>query len=519
MILRHWCLLVVMTAALTPAAFPASQPSDEEIRASIRKFTQIYEAVETNFADKVDSDKLVYQGAIPSMLRVLDPHSSFFDPKQNDLFRENQAGRYFGVGMIIWAPEGKVMVSYPFVGSPAFKAGLRPGDQLISVNDKSTEKLGTSDVSAMLKGPRGTPAQIVVKRVGQDAPITFNVIRDQVPRPSVSFAFFAQPGIAFLKIDSFNENTSKEVDHALKELDESKIQGLILDLRDNGGGLVGECVAVADRFLKKGQSVVSHHGRASAEAKFVARNGERGAQYPIVVMVNRGTASASEILSGALQDHDRAWILGDSTFGKGLVQAPFPLSGNSTLLLTIAKYYTPSGRLIQRDYSHTSFYEYYSRKDGHVNLKDAKKTDSGRLVYGGDGIAPDETFQAPKPTRLEAELVGRLVLYYFVPEFLAKHPKPESKSWTPGPEILAELKKFAEKRGMTVDAADFERDKTWIRERLRQEIFISAFSKEESDRVALDSDAELKKAIEALPQSKALIEKAKTVLARQSAVK
>lgn len=490
--------------------------SEEDIRASLKTFTQVFQAIEANFADKVDSEQAVYKGAIPAMLRTLDPHSSFFDPKANELFRENQAGRYYGVGMFIWAPEGKVMVNYAFPGSPAFRAGLKPGDALISVNDKSTEKMKVPEVSALLKGPRGTPAQIVVKRVGKTDPITFNVIRDQVPRDSVTFALYTKPGVAYVKIESFNENTSKEFDRALAKLDESKIQGLVLDLRDNPGGLVNEAVNVADRLLHKGQGIVSHHGRASGETKFAAKHGERGPEFPIVVLVNHGTASAAEILSGALQDHDRAWILGESTFGKGLVQAPFPLTGNSTLLLTIAKYYTPSGRLIQRDYSHQSFYEYYSRNGAHANLKDEKKTDSGRLVFGGDGILPDETFAAAKLTRLEGELLGRLVFFYYVPQYLSTHPTPENKDWTPGPEVMDELKQFAIKRGTKLDAADYKRDEPWIREQLREAVFTTTISKVEADRIGLDFDTEVQKAIASLPQSKALIEKSKTIIARGS---
>jgi carboxyl-terminal processing protease len=503
----------VLTLSFCPL-LPAAT-SDDDVQASIKKFTQVYEAVEANFADKVDSESAVYKGAIPAMLRTLDPHSSFFDPKANELFRENQAGRYFGVGMYIWAPEGHVIVNYPFVGSPAFRAGLRPGDSLVTINDKSTEKLSVSEVSALLKGPRGTPAQILVKRVGSKEPITFNVIRDAVPRDSVTFATYLKPGVAYIKIESFNENTGKEVDRALAKLDESKIQSLVLDLRDNPGGLVSEAVSVADRFLHKGQGIVSHKGRASSEAKFMAKKGERGPEFPMVVLVNRGTASAAEILSGALQDHDRAWILGDSTFGKGLVQAPFPLTGNSTLLLTIAKYYTPSGRLIQRDYSHTSFYEYYSRKDGHANLKDAKKTDSGRTVFGGDGITPDENYVAPKLSRLQQELLGRLVFFYYTPEFLATHAAPASKDWVPGPEVMDEFKKYAIGRKTKVEAADWDRDRKWIQEQVRESIFTTVFSKEEADRVGLDFDPDIQKGIASLPQSKLLLDKVKSVLAKR----
>lgn len=512
----------LITAALTviciQPAFSAA-PADDDLRASLKKFTQVYEAIEANFADKVNSEDLVYKGAIPAMLRTLDPHSSFFDPKANAAFREQQSGHYYGVGMYIWAPEGKVLVSYPFVGSPAFRAGLRPGDALLSVNDRNVEKMTVPEVSGLLKGPRGTPVQIVVRRTGNASPITFNIQRDQVPRDSVTFAFYEKPGIAFIRIEAFNENTAKEVDRALAKLDESKMKGLILDLRDNPGGLVNEAVGVADRFLQKGQGIVSHHGRASNETKFAAKHGERGPEYPIVVLVDHGTASAAEILSGALQDHDRAWIMGESTFGKGLVQAPFPLSGDSTLLLTIAKYYTPSGRLIQRDYSHQSFYEYYSRGTGQKNLRDAKKTDSGRVVYGGDGILPDEDYKAPRLSRLEGELIGRLAFFYFVPEFLATHPTPSSKEWVPGSEVVEDFKKFAIKRKVAIDPASWEHDRAWIQEHLREEIFTTAFSKEESDRIAFDYEPELLKAIEALPQSKALIEKAHAILAQQNSNK
>jgi carboxyl-terminal processing protease len=236
----------------------------------------------------------------------------------------------------------------------------------------------------------------------------------------------------------------------------------------------------------------------------------------MVVMVNRGTASAAEILAGALQDHDRAWILGESTFGKGLVQAPFPLMGNSTLLLTIAKYYTPSGRLIQRDYSHSSFYEYYSRNEGHVNLKDAKKTDGGRTVFGGDGISPDEMFAAPKYTRLEAELLGRLAFFYYSPQYFVRHDGKMDKSWMPDTGIMDEFREFAVKRGVKFLPGEYEHDKSWIQENLREWIFTTAFSKEDATRVALEVDPEVLKAIDSLPQSKALVEKAKSMVARQA---
>ena len=489
--------------------------SEAEVNSGIKKFTQIYEAVETNFADQVDPDQVVFKGAIPGMLRTLDPHSNFFDPKAYQLLREGQSGHYYGVGMYVGAPEGRVVVMYPFEGSPAFRAGLRPGDEIVAVNDTDTRHATVTTVSGMLKGPKGTPVTITVRRLGNSEPLHFSVVRDNVPRGSVNYAFWLRPGIAYMRVEAFNETTSKEVDQALARFPESAIEGLVLDLRDNPGGLVQEAVNVADRFLRKGQLIVSHHGRASAETKFVAKHGERGREYPIVVMVNRGTASAAEILTGALQDHDRAWVFGESTFGKGLVQAPFPLYGNSALLLTIAKYYTPSGRLIQRDYSHQGLYEYLSRTEGQTNPKDMKKTDSGRVVFGGDGIAPDEKYDNPKLTSLEEQLTGRLVFFFYAPEFFATHDEHLIKDWKPTDQVMEDFRFFATRRGLHFTPEEYEHDRPWIEDRLREELFVTAFSREESDRLGFQNDPEVRKAMDSLPSSKALLDKAHEIIAHQ----
>ena len=512
------CLpFTAMVVLLAPIQVHLAAQSDADMNSSIKKFTQVYEAVEANFADRVDPDSTMYHGAIPSMLRTLDPHSNFFDPKAYQLMREGQSGHYYGVGMYVGSPERNVVVMYPFEGSPAYRAGLRPGDQIIAVNDSNTEHSSVNDVSAMLKGPKGTPVTIAVRRLGEEGPLHFSLVRDNVPRGSVNYAFWLRPGIAYMRIEAFNETTSHEVDQALAKFPESAIQGMILDIRDNGGGLVQEAVNVADRFLRKGQLIVSHHGRASAETKFIAKRGERGHEYPIVVLVNRGTASAAEILSGALQDHDRAWIFGESTFGKGLVQAPFMLTGNSAVLLTIAKYYTPSGRLIQRDYSHQGLFEYLNRDGGQNNLKDMKKTDSGRVVYGGDGITPDEKYETPKLSRLEAQMEGRLAFFFYAPEYFSVHDSRKmTQDWVPDENTLEDFRNFAMRRGIQFTQADFDHDSTWIRERLREELFITAFSKEQSDRVAFENDPEVVKAVNSLAASKALLDKAHDIVARQS---
>ena len=240
----------------------AASPADDADQ-SIKAFTKVYSVVEQNFADEVKPDKGVYKGAIPGMLRTFDPHSNFFDPRDYQSLREDQRGRYYGVGMQVQNRNGKTIVTAPFAGSPAYRAGLRPGDVILEVNDKKTDNLNTTEVADLLKGPRGTKVQVKIGREGLDQPIIYNIIRDEIPRFSVPDAFYVKPGIGYVKVSQFNENTGKELDEKLKKLNEKEMKGLVLDLRENPGGLLNEGVDVASHFLKKGDLVVSHHGRSS----------------------------------------------------------------------------------------------------------------------------------------------------------------------------------------------------------------------------------------------------------------
>jgi len=492
----------------------AAAATEDDLSGGLKQFTSVYRLVEENSADKVDPDKSIFKGAIPGMLRTLDPHSSFFDVKDFANLREEQRGMYYGVGMTVQPKDGRTVVVAPFTGSPAYKAGIRPGDVILEVNDKRTDGLTTTQVADMLKGPKGTPVQILIAREGVDKPITFNVIRGEIPRHSVETAFFIKPGIMYVDVQSFTETTSKEIEEAFKKLGEQNVKGLVLDLRDNPGGLLNEGVAVAGRFLRRGQTVVSHRGRSSPEKPYSATNGSSSRDYPIVVLVNRYSASAAEIVAGALQDHDRAYIIGDNTFGKGLVQTVFPLSENTGLALTTAKYYTPSGRLIQRDYSNGSFYDYYFRKDIETkNLMDAKMTDGGRTVYGGAGISPDEkvTFTYNK---FQIDLLRRRAFFDFVAKYFGAHDTNIPKTWTPDAAMLQEFREYLLKNGTQFTEQDFAENTEWVKTELKKEAWITCFSRDESLKLAAETDPTVVKALDDLPKARTLLENAKKQMVR-----
>ncbi len=502
---------------LTSAATAAS--SEDDVKASVNGFTKVYALVEKNFADPLTADKAIYKGAIPGMLRTLDPHSSFFDPREFQLLREDQRGHYYGVGMTIGISRtgnGKTICISPFPGSPAAKAGIRPGDEILAVDDKPAGKLSMTEIADLLKGPRGTNVKVSIGRDGHETPLIFNLTRDEIPRKSVNDAFWLKPGIAYVDISAFNETTSRELEDNLKRLGEENIKGLVFDLRDNPGGLLNEGVAVAGRFLRKGQLVVSHRGRASAEKPYTARTGNGSHDYPVVVLVNRYSASAAEIVAGALQDHDRAWILGENTFGKGLVQTVFPLAENTGLALTTARYYTPSGRLIQRDYSNISFYDYYFRKDGEKNnLLDAKSTDSGRTVYGGNGITPDEKFADTKLDRFQSALRRRYTMFNFVAHYLGTHTARLPKGWSPDTNIMEDLHQFLMAQNITFTEAEFAQNQDWLKQELKREMYSSAFGIDDARRLAIETDPEVARAIDSMPRARALLETAKRVVAQR----
>jgi carboxyl-terminal processing protease len=309
------------------------------------------------------------------------------------------------------------------------------------------------------------------------------------------------------------QNVARDVEAALLKLDESKIKGLILDLRENRGGLVTEAVSLAGRFLHDGQVVVSHRGRAEKEQVFRAKANPLSQNYPIIVLVNGNSASASEIVSGALQDHDRALIMGENTFGKGLVQAQFPLTEGAALLLTIAHYYTPSGRLIQRDYTKGSFFDYYYARKPTQNNDDVKSTDTGRKMYGGGGITPDDKFDPPKPTLFERRIYNSSVIYRFGSTYFGPAKPQLPQGWEPDNDLLARFKDYLHTKDFSFTDAEFNRDKKFLTEEIRKEFYLRAFDKKTADRAQFMDDPEVQKAVDNMPKAAALLGASQKVMA------
>jgi carboxyl-terminal processing protease len=496
-----------------------STMDESQVRDSLRSFTSVYALVEQNYADPITgekADRAIYDGAIPGMLRVLDPHSNFYDPKAYARMREDQHGRYYGVGMLIQPQNSKIVVVTPFEGTPSYRAGIRPGDVIAAVDGKPTDNMTSEDVANVLKGPKGTHVQVTIAREGAAKPLIFDLIRDEIPHNSVELKYEIRPGIGYIRLVGFQETTAHEIFDALDSM--GNIKGLVLDLRGNPGGLLSQAVDICDRWLTKGQTIVSQHGRAFPDQVYRATRGNGGNTYPIVVLVNRNTASAAEIVSGALQDHDRALIVGETTFGKGLVQTLYNLSENTGLALTTYHYYTPSGRLIQRNYEGVSLYDYYynhaGEKPADNTNREVKLTDSGRTVYGGGGITPDEKIETPKNTRMQDTLLYHYSFFNFSHHYLASHAV--SRDFKVDDAVLTEFKQMLGTEGVEYNPEEFTEVQNWIKNQIKAELFTSQFGQTEGLKIRAENDPAIEKALGFLPKAQALEEHASKVAAQKA---
>jgi carboxyl-terminal processing protease len=501
----------------------------------------------------VNGKNLDYNGlfktSIDTMLHTLDPHSNYFDAKEAEEFRTSQNSQYFGIGATIGDlsdASGKIFGTYikaTFEGAPANRAGLLYGDKIIDVNGVSMLGKSNAEVRTFLRGPRGTPAKITVERYATGKRETVEIIRDAVSLPSISEYYLIRPGVGYIAMNGgFNHTTFDEFRVAMRQLKSQGMKQLVLDLRNNPGGLVNQATKVANTFLAQGQTIFTQKGRTEGISSVTQAINTTPDETPVVLMINNYSASASEILAGALQDHDRALVVGENTFGKGLVQMPVNLDYGSMLLLTIAKYETPSGRLIQRDYSDGNLYNYLSKGGSFGEEADAQKpkgaaskTDSGRAVYSGGGINPDVVV---KPQTVSIEkfrsqqklndpifafaldlAYGKIAGFdsYKVARPISFEYDIKATDFPVTENVYQSFKNFAAAK-YKIAPAQIDREREFVERTLRTELVMAAYGSQTSLQVFNEYDNQLKKAIELLPEAKQLaIEGAKANAKKEKA--
>ena len=494
----------------------------------LANYTDALDVIQKNYMYDVDSDKLVYS-SIKGMLRILDPHSNFMDPTEFAKLRDDQRSRYYGLGIRIRTQMGEargrqVIVEPPSPGTPAYKKGLRAGDIITRIEGDPIDNWTSDDVVGKLRGPRRTIVNITIERPGVRDPLEIAIERDEIPMMTIPYAFEIRPGVGYVKMDRFAETTTDELKTALDEM--KGITGLILDLRDNGGGLLNQAIAVSGFFLPRGELVVSTRGRAEGSARRYEAPGSETLDIPLVVLINRASASASEIVAGALQDHDRALIVGETSFGKGLVQSVYTMSNDTGMLLTTAKYYTPSGRLIQKDYSNSIFE--YMNIEATTQDREIRYTDSERTVYGGGGIEPDIIESARTLNRFELLLRSKDVLFYYAQHLTlgevpsALHFKlPEEANLEAKPargknvnsvsdfviteEIFNDFRQFLRDRNIEFTEEDLTANADYIKRQIRQGVFTFHFGIQEGYKISVEGDNQVQKALAEIPAAKTLM--------------
>jgi carboxyl-terminal processing protease len=422
-------ILAVLLSALAGGFFGSALLARQDgVDQQYRIFTTAMAAINREYVEEVPSDRLIY-GAIDGMLKTLDPHSSFFDPRQYQQLRERQEGRYYGLGIQIQVIDGDITVMSVFEDSPAYREGLRRRDVIARIENEDAKGWTSEKAVSRLKGPKGTEVKIGIRRMGYDGLIDLSIERDEVNITTVRGAIMVDEQTGYIKLGDFSETSDDEVGRALKDLTARGMKRLLFDLRDNPGGPLDQAIRVANRFLERGELVVYTDGRiSSAKNRYFAEEQSEYKHIPLVMLVNRNSASASEIVAGAIQDHDRGLVVGETTFGKALVQSVYRITGSAGLALTTGRYYTPSGRMIQRPWD-GSFDEYltYSLRDQNAERQhssaDMKLTDAGRKVYSGGGIEPDKFIAGPvegfNPTRFGRTLYARQSFANFADQFTA----------------------------------------------------------------------------------------------------
>jgi carboxyl-terminal processing protease len=532
--------LIVISAIAGGAIGPNTAAADTR-EVHLKRYSEILAAIESQYVEPIDASKPV-ASSIREMLRTLDPHSNFFELSEFSKLQERQKGSYFGLGITIVSIEGQITVVSPFEGSPAHRLGIRAGDIIVGIESENARGMDIDAVVKRLRGPKGSQIKIRLERAGYAQPLEFTVVRDEIPLHSVPYAFMVSKEVGYIRLVDFNETTAcrpgepegceRELERALRTLKEQGATSYVLDLRDNPGGLLDMAFGVSNLFLKKGQMVVYTKGRFKRdESSYITETDSPWSQVPLVVMTSRHSASASEIVAGAIQDHDRGLIVGERTFGKGLVQTIWPLRSvrGYALSLTTARYYTPSGRSIQREYGgDTALEDYQAPKERsacEAEGSDPRLTDAGRRVFGGDGIAPDTCIEPPRPGPLVARLQSRQAFVTFARRFESAEVaastsvagagskalvgndkvRPIGQDFKATPEIVREFAEYLKAENIPVDAAEFEANRAEVQAEILEETLRQIFGEGAARQRLYTQDPQLKKAIESIPMARLLL--------------
>lgn len=466
--------------------FFAAQPV-ENLDKQVKDFIDVLSIVRNDAADPVSTD-VIYQGAIPGMLRTLDPHTVFFDPQQYEQLKQMERSEQKGFGTIVSVLPGRVIVLQALPGTPSAKAGLTPGDEILAINNIALSRLDFDQLVQYLGMARQRQAELVVRREGNARLMNFTMNPAVMDAPSVERAFFLRPGVGYIRVASFDPQTAKQIKDAIEKLGGNSLKGLVLDLRNNPGGVVEAALETASYFLKPGQEILSVKGRTVKGKDVQVPANTTPYSFPLAVLVNEKTASAAEIVTGALQDHDRATVFGVPTYGKGLVQSVYPLSGDTAMALTTSFYYTPSGRSIQKPL-----------KDSQLQLSQQKgvfRTDSGRKVSGGGGIQPDRIVTAPVPDRLTAVLEGSGVFSSFAIDYVHNHKL--APGFRVSPNVLDEFQAYCSERQIQPNVGQWLNVRPFVESRLNEEITTQLSGVEKGDEIAAGRDPVIQAALSAL---------------------
>jgi carboxyl-terminal processing protease len=514
--------LAIVASAALGGIFGRSALATQDRLPDYRVFTAALDAIDAGYIDKVEPDRLVYS-SIGGMLQTLDPHSSFMDPRTYAQLRERQEGRYFGLGISILVIDGDITVMNLFEGSPAYKTGIRRGDVIARIEGEDAKGWTSEQAVKKLKGPKGTTVHVSMRRQGYSQLIELDVMRDEINIPSIPAKFMIDGETGYVRLQDFAENTGRDLNGALRELSASGMRRLLLDLRTNPGGPLDQAIRVANQFLPQGVLIVYTRGRvANSDQDYYASEKSEFTELPLVVLVNRNSASASEIVAGALQDHDRGLIVGETTFGKALVQSVYRISDGAGLALTTARYYTPSKRLIQRPWDGT-FDDYltYTLKDQDPNHQhpaaDLRLTDTGRKVYSGGGIEPDRRLDGPvegfTPTHFGRLLYARQVFSAYAELFgiegdtrvasRAGHVKTVRRDFAVDDAMVKDFREFLEsdKMRVKIDEDAFARDIEFIKAMIHYDIDLALYGVSEARRNLTAHDPQAQFALQLFPEA------------------